>query len=132
MGYAENRLDLSKGDERDGVLLTGDIAYRDEDGFYFVTGRISRFVKVFGKRVSLDDIEQILLPIVGDVACSGVEDEVSIWITDASKKEEIRKNVAIRTAIHPSAFTVHVLEAIPRTSAGKIDYQNLPARINHD
>ena len=132
MGYAENRLDLLKGDERGGVLLTGDIAYRDADGFYFVSGRISRFVKVFGKRVSLDDIEHLLHSIAGEVACSGVDDNVSVWITDTNSPKIVRKHIADITGIHPSAFTIHVIKTLPRTLAGKVDYQNLLLEKTHD
>jgi acyl-coenzyme A synthetase/AMP-(fatty) acid ligase len=132
MGYADSRIDLSKGDERDGVLLTGDIAYRDEDGYYFITGRMSRFVKVFGKRVSLDDIEQILQSYAGDVACSGVDDEVLIWITDETKQETVRKQVSSITGIHSSAFTVQVVKSLPRTSSGKIDYKYLLKEMTDD
>jgi long-chain acyl-CoA synthetase len=132
MGYSDSRTDLLKGDERDGVLFTGDIAYRDEDGFYFITGRLSRFVKVFGKRLSLDDIEQILQPVTGDVACSGVDDDVSIWITDESKHEIVRKHVSKITGIHPSAFTVYTVKSLPRTSSGKIDYKNLVKETTSD
>jgi len=132
MGYAGSRLDLSKGDENGGTLLTGDIAYRDSDGFYFITGRISRFVKVFGKRVSLDEIEQRLETIVGETACTGVEDEVSIWITNASKQEIVRKHIAGLTGIHSSAFKVYVLGSLPRNLSGKIDYQNLTMKEPHD
>ena len=132
MGYADSRIELSKGDERDGVLLTGDIAYRDEDGYYFITGRLSRFVKVFGKRVSLDDIEQILQSIAGDAACSGIDDEVSIWIIDETMRETVRKQISSITGIHPSAFTVFVVKSLPRTSSGKIDYKNLSKEMTSD
>ena len=40
-------------------LHTGDIGKFDEDGFYYIEGRIKRFIKIFGNRVSLDEIENI-------------------------------------------------------------------------
>lgn len=59
LGYAQGAEDLARGDERHGRLLTGDIAYVDEDGFYYITGRKKRFVKIMGKRVNMDEIEQL-------------------------------------------------------------------------
>ena len=60
MGYAESYFDLQKGDENDGLLHTGDLGMRDEDGFYYITGRLNRFLKMYGNRINLDEIEDIL------------------------------------------------------------------------
>jgi acyl-coenzyme A synthetase/AMP-(fatty) acid ligase len=49
LGYAFFGEDLSKNDEREGVLPTGDIAIKDSDGFFYIVGRISRFLKLYGK-----------------------------------------------------------------------------------
>ena len=60
LGYAQSREDLAKGDERHGRLETGDMAKRDADGFYFVVGRKKRFLKIFGNRVNLVEVEDLL------------------------------------------------------------------------
>jgi long-chain acyl-CoA synthetase len=125
MGYAEHRVDLCKGDERKGVLLTGDLARRDVDGYYFISGRQSRIVKLFGKRVSLDDLEQICLGVVDEAACSGVDDSVKVWITDEQHQADLPRFLAERTAIHASAYHVRVVPKLPRTVTGKIDYRAL-------
>ena len=128
MGYAQSRADLETGDERDGSLLTGDVAFRDSEGYYYITGRRNRYVKLFGKRVSLDDVEQMAHAVVSEVACLGVDDEVEVWITDADRAGEVRQSLAEHTAIHPSAFKVRVTSDLPRTSAGKVDYKVLAER----
>lgn len=46
LGYAQNREDLSKGDECGGLLYTGDMARRDGDGYYYIEGRKKRFLKL--------------------------------------------------------------------------------------
>lgn len=60
LGYAYNRTDLEKGDERNGILATGDIGYLDEDGYLYLTGRKGNYAKILGKRISLSDLEEIL------------------------------------------------------------------------
>lgn len=129
MGYAEQRADLSKGDERQGSLHTGDLALRDADGYYYITGRLSRMAKLFGKRVSLDDLEQICLSLVSEVACTGAEDRVTVWITDVQHLAALPGLLAERTAIHPSAYQVRVIGSLPRTPAGKTDYQWLLSEV---
>ena len=60
MGYALSRDDLRKPDECHGVLGSGDLGRRDEEGFVYLTGRLKRFVKLSGSRVSLDEVETAL------------------------------------------------------------------------
>ena len=129
MGYAEHRADLTKGDESKGSLRTGDLALRDADGYYYITGRLSRMTKLFGKRVNLDDLEQICLGLVAEVACTGLEDRVTVWITDDQHHAELPSLLAERTAIHPSAYQVRVIGSLPRTPAGKTDYQFLLSNV---
>lgn len=129
MGYAEQRADLYKGDERHGSLLTGDIAIRDDDGFYYITGRSSRIAKLFGKRVSLDDLEQICMELVAEAACTGGEDRVTVWITDDLHQAALPSLLSERTVIHPSAYQVRVIESLPRTHSGKTDYRALLSEV---
>jgi acyl-coenzyme A synthetase/AMP-(fatty) acid ligase len=80
---------------------------------------------LFGKRVSLEDLEQICLGVVSEAACSGVDDHVTVWITDGRHQTELPRFLAQRTAIHASAYRVRVVAKLPRTAAGKIDYRAL-------
>jgi len=61
LGYAYSAEDLVKGDENHGVMHTGDLARRDADGCYFIVGRLKRFLKIFGLRIGLDEVEQMIL-----------------------------------------------------------------------
>ncbi len=60
LGYAICREDLMLGDQRGGVLHTGDLARRDADGLYYIVGRRSRFLKIMGNRVNLEELEHLL------------------------------------------------------------------------
>ena len=59
LAYAKQRSELASFEPSD-VLLTGDIGYQDEEGDFFITGRVKRIVKICGERVSLDQLEHIV------------------------------------------------------------------------
>lgn len=60
MGYAMSYKELALPDERGGALETGDMAYRDRDGFFYIAGRKKRFLKVYGNRLNLDEMDGLL------------------------------------------------------------------------
>ncbi len=125
MGYAECAQDLSLGDVRRGVLDTGDLASRDEDGFYFLQGRTSRFVKVFGNRIGLDEVESLAKQVTPDCACTGVDDLISVFVTEEGLREPMRAFLADKTGLNRRAFEVWLLQSIPKNSSGKIQYGSL-------
>lgn len=125
LGYAESRKDLALGDENHGILKTGDIARMDEDGFFYITGRMKRFVKVWGNRCNLDAIEQFVKKITTKCACGGVDDKITIFITEDNLESSIKSLLVEKTGFHPSAFSVRKIEEIPMTPNGKVDYHKL-------
>ena len=125
LGYAECRKDLALGDERGGFLRTGDLAKRDGDGIYSIVGRRSRFVKLFGNRVNLEDVEQLLRNANIECACTGNDQVLTIHITDASRQEEVLSSVLQWTKLPRAALRTAVTECIPRNEAGKITYARL-------
>lgn len=129
LGYAECRADLAKGDENHGVLHTGDVARRDADGYYYITGRMKRFVKVWGNRCNLDATEQLVKAITTSCACVGVDDKITIFVTEQGLEDAIIKLLVEKTGFNNRAFAVKVIDTIPVKSSGKIDYQAMQAMI---
>ena len=126
LGYAENRADLAKGDERKGVLYTGDMARCDKDGFYYIEGRKKRFIKLYGKRVSLDECEQLISKYCGcDCVCVGADDNLKIVITEDGKREEVSTYIEKQLKIQHIAYYIYVVNEIPRNSSGKIVYKKV-------
>jgi len=125
LGYAENCFDLCKGDENRGVLHTGDVAKRDVDGFYYIEGRKKRFLKMFGHRVSLDEVEQLVRTAGNDCVCSGTDDNMKIYVTTLDNMERLRSYIAECTGINQSGFTFVHIEKIPRNESGKVLYSAL-------
>lgn len=127
LGYAECGADLLKGDERAGRYETGDMATRDEDGYYTVVGRKKRFLKIFGNRVGLDETERLLRSAFSNLefACSGVDDRMTVFMTDADVADQAIKFLVEKTGLNRTAFKAIVVEKIPRNEAGKILYGEL-------
>lgn len=129
LGYAECREDLAKEDENKGVLLTGDIAKRDEDGYYYITGRRKRFVKIYGNRVNLDAAEQLIKTVIPVCACVGIDERLTVFVTDTGKEDEIKSLLVQKTGLNGRAFAVKVIDDIPKNSSGKIQYAELSKLI---
>lgn len=127
LGYATMPADLALGDENHGVLHTGDVARRDGDGYYYITGRMNRFVKVWGNRVNLDAVEQLVKPISSDCAVTGVDDKITVFITDESLAQQVRNYLKEKTGLNVQAFDVKTIMEIPKKSSGKTDYKALAA-----
>ena len=126
LGYAERGEDLSKGDERHGRLETGDLAKVDGEGFYTVVGRKKRFLKIFGKRVNLQEVEHIIRQKFNvEVAAAGIDDKMKIFVTDENFVEKISPYLSEKLNLHPSAFEVKFINNIPKNSSGKIIYKDL-------
>lgn len=127
MGYALCKEDLLKGDEFQGEYHTGDIAKRDTDGYYYIIGRKGRFLKLFGLRVSLDEIERILKSQFpnSDFVCIGNDKQMRIFTTESSIEKDIIPFICGKTNLHNSAFKVSIIDEIPRNNYGKVRFSEL-------
>lgn len=128
LGYATRRDDLASGDESVGVLRTGDLATRDADGYFHITGRLKRFVKISGNRVNLDEVESMLAGELGRVvACSGNDDDLAVFVPGAPSPDEatVRQLIQQRYKLFPGHVRLIALPALPLLSTGKTDYQAL-------
>lgn len=130
MGYARRREDLLLGDERHGFIRTGDLAYFDEDGCYYIVGRMGRFLKLFGMRVGLDECERIIKgKFQGlECACVGTDEKMIVYLTDESYKEKVKDELVSRLKLVASSFEVRNIPEIPKNEAGKILYAKLDSK----
>lgn len=124
MGYATRPEDLARGAELT-ELHTGDLARRDADGVYRIVGRKSRFAKIYGLRISLDDVEAQL----GRLGQRGVavSDDVAVYVAllDGEDADRVGEQLSAAYKLPASAFRVETWSELPTLPSGKIDYQSI-------
>ncbi|MFY7867760.1 AMP-binding protein [Roseateles sp.] len=130
LGYAESAQDLALGATLTS-LPTGDLARQDAEGHFWITGRLKRFVKLFGNRFGLDEVEQHLRTLGLDAGAVGRDDALMIGVvTDTDSAAALRLTLATRYHVHPSAIQVHALATLPRNSAGKLLHGELQQALD--
>lgn len=129
MGYAESAEDLVAGDELRGTLRTGDLATVDGEGFFQLTGRLKRFAKLFGRRISLEDVERELemrYPIRAAATDGGGRLRIYAAAREKVDLEGIGRYLARQFNVPPKSIQVDGVAEIPLTASGKKDYKALP------
>ena len=105
MGYAKNTKDLSTKKDNNLKLKTGDIGFKDKDGFFFIKGRKDRYVKIYGLRVNLDEIQNILLGNNIENICKfDGENKILVLLKNNINKDKIKKIILDHINLHPSIF----------------------------
>lgn len=122
MGYATTRDDLALGqggDER----RTGDLAERNRRGLYRIVGRLSRFSKILGLRISLDEIEAMVeRKGYGTGVAAGNDLLLAIGLSSPSSgPSELEAAVAAECGIPPTSVVV-IDGEVPRLDNGKVNY----------
>jgi acetyl-CoA synthetase len=113
--------------------LAGDNARIDDDGYYWIMGRIDDVINVSGHRLSTIEVESALVshPCVAEAAAVGRPDElkgqaVSVFVTlksgtaDDSLREELRKHVRKEIGALAQPDDIRFTGALPKTRSGKI------------
>ncbi len=120
----------------DGIYHTGDMAWRDEDGYYWFEGRIDDVIKSSGYRIGPFEVESALMthPAVVECAITGVPDDIRGMVVKATVvlgKEwknkagddlvkELQQHVKKVTAPYKYPRIVEFVDELPKTISGKI------------
>lgn len=126
MGYATCAEDLLKGDEWKGVRHTGDLATIDSEGYATLTGRASRFVKIFGNRVSLQEVENMVKDAFVGSGCAvvGEDNALRVFVSSAAAPE-VERFLVTKLHFNTTVMKVRELDEIPLNPNGKTDYPRL-------
>jgi acyl-coenzyme A synthetase/AMP-(fatty) acid ligase len=130
MGYAVERDQLALNDELRGELRTGDLGRCDEDGYFYVTARLKRFVKLAGNRMGLDEIETFLQAELGvPIAVGGRDERMVIWLETSGGEaaDSTKQLIAEKFGIHHSLCRLRTVDQLPLLPSGKKDYAALMA-----
>ena len=133
LGYYQDK-ERTEAVWHDGLYHTGDLAWRDEDGFYWYVGRADDVIKSSGYRIGPFEIENVImeLPYVLECGVSAAPDEVRGQVVKASivlvkgtegteeLKKEIQNYVKLHTAPYKYPRIVEFKEELPKTISGKI------------
>ncbi len=130
----------------DGVYHTGDVAWRDEDGYYWFEGRIDDVIKSSGYRIGPFEVESALMthPAVVECAITGVPDEIrgmvvkatvvlgAEWKSKASDAlvKELQNHVKRVTAPYKYPRIIEFVDELPKTISGKIRRVEIRANDN--
>ncbi len=128
LGYASCPADLSRGDDQAGILATGDLGERDDDGFFRITGRLARFAKLFGKRVNLATIEREVESLLSQRAAAvDGGDRIRVFLEGGGEaaSHTVRAHLSTLLGVPPVAIETAALAHLPMTSSGKKDYRAL-------
>lgn len=121
LGYAISQEDLLKGDENHGIMHTGDLARRDSDGCYYIVGRLKRFLKIFGLRIGLDEVENIIKSEYQvDCYCKGDDEKLIVLVTNSEIAGQLPEFIENKTHLFHKNIEVKVVDCILRNEAGKV------------
>ena len=120
----------------DGIYYTGDMAWRDEDGYYWFVGRADDVIKSSGYRIGPFEVESALMthPAVVECAITGVPDEIRGQVVKATiilaekyraqageaLVKELQDHVKRITAPYKYPRVIEFVESLPKTISGKI------------
>ena len=139
-GYYKNPEATAVALDPDGWLHTGDVAFEDEDGFFFITGRIKELIIKGGENIAPREIDEALYehPAVLEAAGFGVPDRrygqevmacVALKPGASCSVEELSRVAEARLGAFKSPKRIFIMDELPKGPSGKIQRLKLPEMV---
>ena len=128
MGYSESFKDLKLNNQNNYKLRTGDLGYFDNDGFFYITSRKNKIAKIFGNRVDLGALEDLMRKKDYKVVCLSDDKKIFIFTEKNYDKKKLIDCISKISNINIRSFELIKLKYLPRTSNNKINYNELKNR----
>ena len=135
MGYAKSIDDLAT-DATPSMLFTGDIACRTKHGLFYLIGRTKRFVKLFGLRINLDDVQSFVKKRYPHSAVTGSDESIIIALESGQDKElKGAESKALITrlsnayALPRDKFIISTFKSLPLLENGKYDLRTIEQQV---
>jgi len=124
LGYAYSAADLTS-DSTLSELVTGDLAEQLENGLFRIVGRLNRMIKIRGRRLQLDNLEQQLAEQGFELVATGRDDMLQLSCKTETDLTLLQQWLRQQLGLHPSLFQLRHDHDWPRLSNGKLDYPAL-------
>ncbi|BCJ91936.1 AMP-dependent synthetase [Terrihabitans soli] len=126
LGYADAPQDLARGSEVT-ELRTGDLAVRNTQGLYRIVGRKGRFLKLYGLRISLDDVQDFVASQGFEGAAAGDDSGLAVAAVDIDDPEALAQAIVAKYKLSRAVVTVANVPSIPRLASGKVNFPAVAA-----
>ncbi|RLK50937.1 long-chain acyl-CoA synthetase [Alkalispirillum mobile] len=140
-GYYKNPEATASALTADGWFATGDLGYQDEEGFFYITGRLKELIIKGGENIAPREIDEALLkhPAVLEAAAFGVPDknygqEVMACVVlkegKQAQPEELRETAARELGQYKAPKALHVVQWLPKGPSGKVQRLKIPDMLS--
>ena len=128
LGYARTPADLALG-RTTHELRTGDLAVQHDDGLFEIVGRRSRRAKLFGLRIDLDDVEEVLMGHGLDARALEHDGRLVVLVRNGRAAARVTTLLSRELCLPTHALSVQTVAAFPTTGSGKTDYPALRRHV---
>ena len=125
IGYSKSYKDLTKSKKKIKALFTGDLGKKDRDGFFYITGRKNRIIKIAGHRINLDELRDIVKNKGYDCHFLEKNQKILAFIKEENTNNELLTTISSEIKLSKNLFDLKKIKEFPLNERGKIDYLKL-------